>query len=99
MSVKFDDWRELRVFRITVDFRGILRLDHGLAGLKDYKINVKIVEIVSVKSICGAANENRNSSSLTTCENLLDSFFLSTPNSPSDISRPDRHRSYDSQIL
>jgi hypothetical protein len=45
---EFDRWRELRAIRIAVDFRRILRFGYGLGELKDYEINVRIFEAVSV---------------------------------------------------
>jgi hypothetical protein len=48
---EFDHWRELRTFGIAVDFRRILRFGCGLHDLKDYEINVRIVEAVSVLSV------------------------------------------------
>jgi hypothetical protein len=48
---EFDRWRKLRVFGIAVDFRGILRFGSGLGELKDYEMNVKIFERVSVLGV------------------------------------------------
>jgi hypothetical protein len=45
---EFDRWRELSSFVIAVDFRRILRFAYGLRDLKDYEINVRIFETMSV---------------------------------------------------
>jgi hypothetical protein len=48
---EFDRWRELKSFGVAVDFRRILRFGYGLGELKDYEIDVKIFETVSVLDV------------------------------------------------